>query len=131
MTRSSGRPFGDEQVCFSVSGAKKDDFDALTLYQHPDKYTVGKVKASDKPVEFVGMIVKADDSKYSGYRLTPTAQQQKKSDLEFNTTYYIQVYNVGAFELIQKIGIIVFIAAALLWTGVIVMGNLESRKYGG
>ncbi len=124
--------FGGEQVLFVVPGPSKSDFEALMRFQHPEKFDPdlsGDVKASDKPVEFVGEIVKADDGKYSDDKITVAKQQKDKSSLPFNTKYYIRIYNTSFFGILQKIGIILFVLGAAAWAGVIVMENLESRRY--
>lgn len=126
--------FGGEQVCFVVPKSKSAEFRALLIYQHPEYAEddlLSDAKPSSKPIAFVGQIVKADDSKYAERKLTVTPQTQQNSDLPFNTSYYIEIYNTGLFEKLQSVGVILMLVGAAAWVCVIVAGSLENKRFNG
>lgn len=123
--------FGGEQVCFSVPQSYKDKFESLFRYQHPGDYDIDNdsVKPSSKPIDFIGKIVKADNSKYSENRIEPSAKAKEKSTVAFNTGYYIKVYSTAFYNTLQKIGIALIIIGAIVWAGTILLGSLENKRY--
>ncbi len=123
--------FGGEQVCFSVPQSYKDKFESLFRYQHPGDYDIDNdsVKPSSKPIDFIGKIVKADNSKYSENRIEPSAKAKEKSTVAFNTSYYIKVFSTAFYNTLQKIGIALIIIGAIVWAGTILLGSLENKRY--
>lgn len=124
--------FGGEQVCFSVPKAHKAEFEALMRYQHPESFDSdikSSVKPSSKSVEFVGEIVKADTSKYADNRLTVSDKERERSQLPFNTKYYIKVYDGGFYSTLKTIGVILMIVGIIAWIGTLAVGAFENKRY--
>lgn len=123
--------FGGEQVYFSVPESLKKDFAALHRAQHPTSFDDDdtSVKPSSKPIDFIGKIVKADNSKYSENRIEPSAKAKEKSTVAFNTSYYIKVFSTAFYNTLQKIGIALIIIGAVVWAGTIALGSLENKRY--
>jgi hypothetical protein len=123
--------FGKEQVSFSVPGSLKSKFASLNRHQHPEQFDDDdmSVEPSSEPIEFVGEICRADDSKYSDENIKPSKQALEKSDLPFNTKYYVKIYSISFYKTIQKVGIALIIIGAAAWAATILLGSLENRRY--
>lgn len=125
-------PMGGEQVCFVVPGEYRDSFRALYVFCHPDKQGSGEfveVKPKEDGIKFTGEICKVDTSEYAESDLRPAPQMEQRSDLPFNTKYYIKLYSTGLWNIIQTVGIVLIVIGAAAWAVVIFIGSRENNKY--
>lgn len=72
---------------------------------------------------------KQRDSKYSDENIKPSKQALEKSDLPFNTKYYVKIFSISFYKTIQKVGIALIIIGAAAWAATILLGSLENRRY--
>ena len=54
---------------------------------------------------------------------------EQRSDLPFNTKYYIKLYSTGLWNIIQTVGIVLIVIGAAAWAVVIFIGSRENNKY--
>ena len=123
--------FGGQQVCFSVPQSKTDAFEAMLSYQHPGEFHSRRkkgIRPSSEPIDFVGEVVSIDDSEKTKSKLEAAGITAENASA-YNKDYYIRVYSTSFYETVQRIGTLTLIIGAFVWSGTILLGSLEKRRF--